>query len=263
MDSDPLPDDVSKPQRETSHESRSRRSSRSSQRSSHSTSSPNDRGRTNSRSSSRSREKSVDWFAGAIGWPIRIGCLALIVASPWFYGSAPWISQYYLNWGLLAGAMATLLYVAVATIRRTEIPSLPVASWFLLALFAIAAYQTNSQYDLLDSSNAPPSVQVQRWALGITSAPPPIDEYTIQTASFVSNQVPCDLQKVAASPLSRSIEPLHSRGAMMALLLAALLSWCGAAHFSTRKGQLFLFLTITITGVAVAAFGIQGALSYK
>lgn len=262
MDSDPLPDDVSKLQREISRDSSSRRNSRSSGRSSRRPSSEKERGRNSSRAG-KSREKGGDRFAGAIGWPIRIGCLALVLASPWFYGSAPWVSQYYLNWGLLVGAVATLVYVVVAAIRRAEIPNLPVASWFLLSLFAIAAYQTSSQYDLLDSPNAPPSVQVQRWALGVTSAPSPIDGYTIEPDSFVANQIPCDLQKVSASPLTRSIEPLHSRGAMMAILLSALLCWCGAAHFSTRQGQLLLFLTITITGVAVAAFGIQGALSYK
>ncbi|WP_168164542.1 O-antigen ligase family protein [Pirellula sp. SH-Sr6A] len=189
--------------------------------------------------------------------------MVLLLASPWFYGSAPWISQYFLNWGLFAGSLAILLYVLIAAFRSGEIPGLPVASWFLLGLFAIAAYQTSAQYELLESSHAPPSVQVQRWALGISSAPPPIDGYTLHPDSFVANQIPCDLQSVASSPLTRSIEPLHSRGAMVSLLLCALLCWCGAAFFSSRQGQFWLFLTITFTGVAVAAFGIQGALSYK
>jgi tetratricopeptide (TPR) repeat protein len=220
------------------------------------------RGRS-SRSASKSGERKDDWLTTLVAWPIRIGCIAMLLGSPWFYGSAPWTSQYFLNWGLFAGAIAALLYVLVAAIRSSELPGLPAASWFLLALFAIAAYQTSTQYDLLESPNAPPSVQVQRWALGISSAPPPIDGYTIQPDSFVANQIPCDLQKVASSSLTRSIEPLHSRGAMVSLLLCALLCWCGAAVFSSRQGQFWLFLTITITGVAVAAFGIQGALSYK
>ena len=133
-----------------------------------------------------------------------------------------------------------------------------------LALAAWAWLQSQPVFSVVDQNGwAPPSVAMQRWALGVSKSPEAISDRTIQLDSFVTNQLPCDLAKLESTQLAWSIEPLHTRGAVVGMLVCSLMCFCGAFLFSSRRGQLSLFIVLTAIGVAIGCFGIHGALSYQ
>ncbi len=188
----------------------------------------------------------------------------MLVATPWYLGSAPWQAQYYLSWGTLALLIAIAGYVLFAFLAKERLPLPPLPSWILMGLALLAWGQSIRSYGLeQDDSSVPPSVEMQRWALGVTSPPEAIQETAIHVASFTPNILPCDIASIERPLLARSLDPLHTRGGMGCLVLAAALCWSGAACFSMRRPQVLLLVSMTIMGIAVAGFGLQGAFSYR
>jgi hypothetical protein len=107
-----------------------------------------------------------------------------------------------------------------------------------------------------------PSVNIQRWALGES------EDRAIQSSLLLDDfdrsgsQPPCDSSGIETD-LAWSVESLHTRGAIGALVICALMTWCGAVFFSSRNGQLTLLIGLTSIGVFVACFGFLGAYSYQ
>lgn len=164
----------------------------------------------------------------------------------------------------MAGLAILVIPFALASgVNRKLFRSPPFASWIFIALAMIALYQSMDKYALKSTSSGPPSVSLQRWALGIDAAPSPVDQTQIQLDSFKAGELPCDIQQFETQSLARSLEPLHTTGAMYALALCALLTWIGSTCFSQKQMFPIILLTITTVGVLVGCLGVQGALSYK
>ena len=146
----------------------------------------------------------------------------------------------------------------------------PWLTWLFFAFGLFAFAQSLPVFSWQGNGYAPPSVQLQKWALGISRAPTAI-ERGILTKTAVSdnasnsNDLPYDLRNIPAEDrtLSISVEPLHTRAAFPSLLLCGMLVWVGRMVFSERKKQLWLFVALTLIGVTIAFVGIQGAISYK
>ncbi len=222
-------------------------------------------GRSGRGSSSNAASGPLQSFVpGALEFLCRAVCILLIILTPWFLGSVQWTYQQMICWGA-AGLVCCLALLAIAkVIFQQTAPRVPWTSWVFLALAAWAWLQSQQVFSVLDDSGwTPQSVVMQRWALGVTESPKAIADRTIQLDGFVPNQLPCDLAKLESMKLAWSIEPLHTRGAVFGMLLCSLMCYCGASLFSSRRGQLALYITLTVIGVAIGCFGIHGALSYQ
>jgi tetratricopeptide (TPR) repeat protein len=150
--------------------------------------------------------------------------------------------------------------------KGLRLPKVPWLSWVFVGLAGFAYLQSIPTVDRPVSDNSSDqgaSISMQRWALGFTQAPRAIASNAIELEGIEPNVIPCDLQRLEPGKLAWSVEPIHTRAAVAGLLICALMTACGAIIFSSRRGQLFLFLVITITGVAVGCFGLHGAFSYQ
>ena len=205
-------------------------------------------------------------------WFLRCSVLLLIIALPWNYGSVEWGSQYGLAWAGAFMCVAIALHCMISVSSKSGDLRIPWLTWLFFLFGFVAFVQSLSMYSWQGSGIAPASVQVQRWALGLTSAPKSLQSNLLMTSNEASPDeskalmdVPCDLKSVPESDrrLAWSIEPLHTRGAVASLLLCGLFVWVGRLAFSDAKKQLWLFGTLTGIGIVIACVGIQGAVSYR
>ena len=205
-------------------------------------------------------------------WFLRCSVLLLIIALPWNYGSVEWGSQYGLAWAGAFICVAIAVHCMISVSSKSGDLSIPWLTWLFFLFGFVAFVQSLSMYSWQGSGIAPASVQVQRWALGLTSAPKSLQSNLLVTSNEASPDeskarmdVPCDLKSVPESDrrLAWSIEPLHTRGAVASLLLCGLFVWVGRLAFSDAKKQLWLFGTLTGIGIVIACVGIQGAVSYR
>jgi tetratricopeptide (TPR) repeat protein len=188
----------------------------------------------------------------------------LVLLTPWFFGSVHWTSQQVIFWAATA-LLGTLPMLAIAKfIYRKAAPRVPWTSWVFLSLAAWAWLQSQPFFSVENHDGwSPPSVAMQRWALGITESPAAISDRTIELHGFEPNRMPCDLAMLDSSKLAWSIEPLHTRGAVFGMLVCSLMCYCGSSLFSSKRGQLSLFIVLTVIGVAIGCFGLHGAFSYQ
>ncbi len=204
----------------------------------------------------------------AIGvvWFLRFCAFVFVFASPWYFGSVLWRSQSYLIWGGMGLSILLCIYSLYAWMTRQRDGGAPWLSWWMVGLAAFAWLQSVPMFGWDGSTMAPPSVVLQRWALGISPPPSAITRDLIQIdASANSSAVPSDLLHIPESErfLSISVEPLHTRGAVGSLLLCALMVWLGRCAFATPQSHLYLFGILTGIGLLISAFGIHGAISYQ
>ncbi len=213
------------------------------------------------------------WLAIDVSeWLLRCSVILLIIALPWYYGSVQWGSQYILAWVGAFFCVAVVAHCLISVASKSGDLRMPWLTW-LFFLFGFVAYvQSLSLFSWQGSEIAPPSVQVQRWALGLSQPPPAIKRNLLVTSKAASAdesntymEIPCDLKSVPESDrlLAWSIEPLHTRGSVASLLLCGLLVWIGRLAFSDPKKQLWLFGSLTVIGIVIACVGIQGAVSYR
>ncbi len=198
--------------------------------------------------------------------------LLLILALPWNYGCVQWKSQYILAWVGVVFSCSMALHCIVSMVSKSRDLSIPWLTWLLFFLGAIAFLQSTPIFSWQGNEVAPRSVQLQRWALGLSDAPASMQK-TLYTTSKqpdrdgadLISKVPCDLKNVpdAERKLAWSIEPLHTRGAAISLMLCGLFVWIGRAVFSNSSNQLWLFGTLTLIGMLIACVGVQGAISYQ
>ena len=205
-------------------------------------------------------------------WILCCAVLLLILALPWYYGCVQWKSQYILAWVGVVFSCSMALHCIVSMVSRSRDLSIPWLTWLFFFLGGMAFLQSSPIFSWQGNDVAPRSVQLQRWALGLSDAPSSLQK-TLYTTSkqpardgpdLISN-VPCDLKNVpdAERKLAWSIEPLHTRGAAGSLMLCGLLVWIGRAVFSNSSKQLWLFGTLTLIGMLIACVGVQGAISYQ
>ncbi len=205
-------------------------------------------------------------------WILCCAVLLLILALPWYYGAVQWKSQYILAWVGVVLSCWMALHCIVSMVSNSRDLSIPWLTWLFFSLGAMAFVQSSPIFSWQGNEVAPRSVQLQRWALGLSDAP-----ISLQTTLYTTSKqpapdgtklisdVPCDLKDVpdAERKLAWSIEPIHTRGAAVSLILCGLFVWIGRAVFSNSSKQLWLFGTLTLIGMLIACVGVQGAISYQ
>jgi tetratricopeptide (TPR) repeat protein len=201
------------------------------------------------------------------GWLLRLVSMLMIVGVPWYYGCATWLGQYYLFLAslLLIGIIG--VHCVVGMIKKTGDLRIPWISWVCWGLSGYAFLQTLSLFSWQGETNFPPSVPMQRWALGLDRQPAAIAYSAIVQESVDSKpqELPCDLRDIPVQDqkLAWSVEPLHTQAAFYSLFLCGLLIWVGRMAFGEPTNQLWLFGTLTLIGVVIACVGIYGAVSYR
>ena len=220
-----------------------------------------------------SKTAATSWSAIDISeWILCCSSLLLIIALPWYYGTVEWKSQYVLAWVGVVFCASVFLHCIVSIASKSRNLSIPWLTWLFFLLGFVAFIQSRPLFSWQGNGVAPPSVQIQRWALGLAEAPKSLEGSLLATSkstsldgSISSASLPCDLKNVPESErnLAWSIEPLHTRGAVVSLLLCGLFVWIGQVVFSDPRKQLWLFIAMTAIGILIACVGIQGAISYK
>ncbi|XZE21231.1 O-antigen ligase family protein [Pirellulaceae bacterium SH449] len=136
-------------------------------------------------------------------------------------------------------------------------------SWLFLGLSVYAFVQGAAIFPRDSEGPAPPSVALQKWALGEEKSDLLEERLILADLVIQDPLAPCDAVDLRGTTLSWSIEPLHTQGAIGALLLCALFTFAGATLFSDKKSQVILLVAMTAMGIAVACFGFLGAYSYR
>jgi len=205
-------------------------------------------------------------------WILCCAILLLILALPWYYGCVQWKSQYILAWVGVVFSCSMAVHCIVSMVSKSRDLSIPWLTWLFFFLGAMAFLQSSPIFSWQGNEIAPRSVQLQRWALGLSDAPSSMQKTLYTTSNQpdrdgtdLISKVPCDLKNVpdAERKLAWSIEPLHTRGAAVSLMLCGLFVWMGRAVFSNASKQLWLFGTLTLIGMLIACVGVQGAISYQ
>jgi O-antigen ligase len=209
------------------------------------------------------RSMRLTFLTAFIVQAIAIGTMWL---APCWYGSATWQAQQVIfAIGIaLAGFMAFHVAIAAALGEGTAMPN--ALSWTLFALGGLGLLQTQPIYTWDGSSiDSPPSIVMQRWALGMADPPAAITEGMISSETRRTEkplQEHCVLKEVPEEMkrLSLSVEPMTTRGAAGSLFLAGLLVWIGSSLFSRRNLYPILLVATVVLGIVIALLGILNGL---
>ena len=203
-------------------------------------------------------------------WIIRGFVLAIILALPWYFGCATWSGQQYLFMAAVLLAILVGVHCVICLVKRKGNSRIPWLSWVFFGLGGLAWVQSQGVFSWESSFFSPPSVAVQRWALGVAEAPSALEPFLLtrsieNLSAETESKVLCDLKDIPQDKrfLAWSIEPMHTKAAMAAMFLCGLLIWVGTMVFSEPLHQLCLFGVMTLGGVLIACFGIQCAISYQ
>jgi len=201
------------------------------------------------------------------GWVLKLLAMVLVIATPWWYGAVTWQSQHIL--AIVGIVMAGLLAIhgvfAMAEGDRGWEPNW--LTWLFMGLALFSLWQSQPRFAWLGTdTTAPPSVQIQRWALGLQAVPKGIrSDVTVVDLVEANSEAPtaptCELQEIPEPRrfLSLSVDPVTTRAASGCLFLCAILSWIGGAVFRQRDSYPLLLIAIVAVGAMVAAYGLYGA----
>ncbi|MFY7878292.1 MAG: hypothetical protein ACOVQM_22735, partial [Pirellula sp.] len=194
----------------------------------------------------------------------------MILVLPWYFGCATWSGQQYLFMAAIPLAILVGVHCVICLVKRKGNSRIPWLSWVFFGLGGLAWVQSQGVFSWEPSMLSPPSVAVQRWALGVAEAPAALGQHLLTSPQEVNandsdSKILCDLQDIPQEKrfLAWSIEPMHTKAAMAAMFLCGLLIWVGTMVFSEPLHQLCLFGVMTLGGVLIACFGIQCAISYQ
>ena len=225
---------------------------------------------TQKRSQKRSKHSSRRREQSTIGWtPIqisRIVGLAVIAAAPWYFGGAPWLAQYWMNWAALAIAFLLTFELLRRFWKKSETKTLTPPPYVGIAL-GIAAFGWLQAVPVFSvNSNgkewAPASVQIQRWFLGFPNSK--LDARFHSDGKLPERSEASDTSILfSESKLALSVEPLHSRAAVGGLAMLAVMVWLGSAGFRSPGWQLTLLIFMTILGLTLGILGLANALSWE
>jgi hypothetical protein len=198
---------------------------------------------------------------------LKMLAIGLIVLAPFWYGAATWDAQqvlFVLGMGMSA-IMAIHIVLSLLCGKAIEGPS--ILTWILFALGGMGFWQAQANYGWHSDGRAcPPSVVLQRWALGSEDAPVAISQDLLSSGVRIATDgslterslVPCPLRSVASEHqrLAVSIEPMTSRAAAGNFFLAGLLVWVGSTMFSRRSQYPILLACVALLGVGIASLGL-------
>ncbi|MEI8212280.1 MAG: O-antigen ligase family protein [Planctomycetota bacterium] len=195
-------------------------------------------------------------------WTLRLAAILFLTACPWYFGSVGWNEQSL----FVAGGICLAFLLALSVILTWKTPSnewRPVSlTWLLFGLGCFAMLQSQPRYDWVSAGTAPPSVQMQRWALGLESPPEVIRPGLISTkGSGIDSQEPCGLDAIDEKKhrFAISVEPVTTQAAAGNLFLAAILAWLASTAFRRRESYPVLLASMTLIGCLVAIYGLIGA----
>ncbi len=136
----------------------------------------------------------------------------------------------------------------------------PWASVVVLLVACFAWFQSLPLFSIDGSSGlSPNSVQIQRWFLGYPN--PKIA--AMFKVDDVGMSTPPSAIDFPDRKLAISIEPLHTRAAVPAMVMAAVMIWLGAVGFKEQKWQLALMILMTFLGIVVGLLGMLDILSWN
>jgi len=216
-----------------------------------------------SKHSSRRRERSsADWepiqFARIVG-------IVLVAVGPWWYGSAPWVAQF---WMVIATILLALILVCefgkqYVAAKSTQFLSIPSLSFLFLGLAAFSWLQAFPAFSIEGGGWAPKSVQLQRWFLGQPDAQLDQRFGATSNAPLFDAAISDSNGPRRDTKLALSVEPLHSRAAIGALATIAVMIWLGSAGFRSQNWQIGLLIFVTCLGVAMGLIGLANALAWE
>ncbi len=165
-----------------------------------------------------------------------------------------------------AGTMLALLLLLFDVFDRMlrkapqETLRVPWASVVVLLVACFAWFQSLPLFSIDGSSGlSPNSVQIQRWFLGYPN-PKIAAMFKIDDVGMSTPPSAIDFPD---RKLAISIEPLHTRAAVPAMVMAAVMIWLGAVGFKEQKWQLALMILMTFLGIVVGLLGMLDILSWN
>ncbi len=211
-------------------------------------------------------------------WPpvriliVRILLLAVMAAVPWYYAAVDWTSQYVLALAMLVVSIAAISAILLGVFSKVEknleeesssvLPPWPSLIFFALAFWGVL--QSVPLYDLQGGDSGPNSIRIQRLFLGQSvpsvSEALGIDQKLAGESEAGKNFLPAWAD---GHRLTWSIEPLHTKAAVGMMAIVGALIWFGRVFFAGRRGQLWLFLSLTLLGVLLALFGIAHVVAFN
>jgi tetratricopeptide (TPR) repeat protein len=223
-----------------------------------------------STSQRRSRRTSKQPPRPALGWtPLelaRVVTIALAGAGPWYFASAPWLSQYWMVWASLALAMLMVCEILRRLWLKQEISKLSMP-WLSVVFLGLASYGCVQAIPLFSVESktgwTPPSVAIQRWFLGVPNTDLDTRFATLPNGPSETSPMSSTKPWFEDAKLSLSIEPMHSRAAVGGLAMVSLMIWIGATAFQTRRSQLALLIFMSTMGVAIGLVGLAHVLSWN
>ena len=192
-------------------------------------------------------------IAEVLFWPARILLLAMLFASPWYYGSVTWQAQTY----YLAVAVVIVVLAIAGSLLRKESCSNPLV-WSLAALLSIAMLQT---------------VRLPEWLWQSISSSAAFERTTknaeleFQLATRIDPIEPTETNavklKVEDTPRTLSIHWVQTRAstAMFAVALVCLLS--AGILFRTRNWEVVLLSVLAVSGISIAILGLLQSVAWN
>ena len=117
------------------------------------------------------KKATKSWRAIEISeWILCCFVFLLILTLPWYYGTVEWKSQYVLAWAGVVFCATVFLHCIVSIASKSRNLSIPWLAWLFFLLGFVAFIQSKPLFSWQGNGLAPPSVQMQRWALGLAEA---------------------------------------------------------------------------------------------
>ncbi len=183
-------------------------------------------------------------------WPARILLLAVIFASPWYYGSVTWQAQTYF---VPVSIAILLLAIAGAALRRDSFTD-PLV-WSFAALLLLALLQT---------------VQLPEWLWQSVSSSAALERSTNEaftefSTALTAAPVTGELEQITiqSAPRTLSIHWVQTRASsvMFAIALAYLIS--ASILFRTRNWELVLLIVLAVGGLGIAMLGLLQSVAWN
>ena len=194
-------------------------------------------------------------LAEGVFWPARILLLAMIFASPWYYGSVTWQAQSYC-WPL---ATVIFLLAIIGAILRKESVANPLV-WSVAVLLLLALLQTVQLPEWLWQSISP-SAAFERIASKVETEfldSPGLEELGTEPQADSAEKI-----KIEETPRTLSIHWVQSRASisMFAVALACLTS--SGILFRTRNWEVILLSVLAVSGLCIAMLGLLQSVAWN
>ena len=205
----------------------------------------------NAQNSSKSQSSNGPLLAEILFWPARVLLLAMVFASPWYYGSVTWGAQLYF---VPITVIVFVLALTGAAIRRDSVAN-PLV-WAISALLILAMLQTVSLPEWLWQSVSSSAAFERRTAEAFES-------FQTSSSTPAAREIAAGEIDVQPIPRTLSIHWVQSRASavMFAVALACLIS--AGILFRTRNWELVVLCVLAVGGLGVAMIGLLQSVAWN